>query len=78
MEYPILGTGESIPWEVIAPHEKQAEINHYQTLTRLAERGGLAWPEVLAVLEDRRWERMDDEIAKSKVMEIVNNFNPQN
>lgn len=78
MGYPILGTRESIPWEVIAPHEKQAEINHYQTLTRLAERGGLAWSEALAVLEDRRYERMDEEIAKSKIMEIVNNFNSQN
>lgn len=50
--FPILGTPFAIEWEVIAPHEKQALANHYQSLQRLAERGGLDWSELLAVLND--------------------------
>lgn len=42
-----------IPYNIIAPHEAQAIRNHSQTLQRLAERGGLDWTEVLAVLNDR-------------------------
>lgn len=45
----------SVPWSMLAPHEAQAQSNHSQTLERLAERGGLAVCEMLAVLEDRRW-----------------------
>ena len=63
--FPILGTRpkEYIPWECIQPHEEQALKNHGQTLKRLAERGGLDWTEVLAVLEDRQWIRMDESEA---------------
>jgi len=44
--------GPAIPWEIIAPHEKQALYNHDQTLQRLAERGGLCSQEALATLND--------------------------
>lgn len=47
-----------IPWEMLTPHERQAETNHYQSLERLAQRGGLCASEALAVLEDRRWRSM--------------------
>lgn len=47
-----------IPWALLAPHEKQAQANHSQTLTRLAERGGLSPCEALAVLDDRPYSRM--------------------
>ena len=60
-----------IPWTVIAPHEAQAQNNHYQTLERLAERGGLSWCEMLAVLEDRKYQRMDTDEAKERVLELV-------
>ena len=71
--FPILGTKpkEYIPWECIQPHEEQALKNHGQTLKRLAERGGLDWTEALAVLEDRKWIRMDESEAKEKVLEIT-------
>lgn len=43
-----------IPWDLIEPHEGQALLNHGgQTLGRLAERGGLAPYEAIAVIEDR-------------------------
>lgn len=59
--FPIMGThgqrtghveGGSIAWATIAPHEKQALRNHYQSLEVLASRGGLSWTEALAVLLD--------------------------
>ncbi len=50
----------SIPWGLIEPHRLQAERNHWQSLERLAERGGLAPSEALAVLEDRPWKAMGD------------------
>jgi len=41
---------ESIPWEMIAPYEKQAINNHGQTLEGLNERGGLDACEIYAVM----------------------------
>lgn len=60
----------SIPWRVIAPHWKTAKRNHGQTLERLAERGGLAASEAVAVIEDRAWHRMDrsEAIARLRVL----------
>jgi hypothetical protein len=59
--FPIMG-GPAIPWRLLAPHERQAEINHSQSLATLASRGGLSPDEALAVLADRRhfemWEHM--------------------
>lgn len=60
-----------IPWVMIAPHEKQAERNHDQTLVRLAERGGLSACEAVAVLEDRRWTRLEDAVAYRRLQELV-------
>lgn len=47
-----------IPYNIIAPHEAQAMRNHSQTLQRLAERGGLSWTEILAVLKNKTWKEM--------------------
>lgn len=69
--FPILGESVDIPWSTIESHRVQAEKNHYQTLERLAERGGLAWSEALAVLEDRPYTKMDEKQAKHKVILIV-------
>lgn len=62
---------KSIPWSVIAPHEKQALSNHSQSLEMLASRQGLSWSEILAVLEDRAWTRVGDGASMSQVMAIV-------
>jgi len=69
----VLGTNEkcSIPWTVIAPHEGQAICNHGQDLETLNRRGGLCWSEIIAVLEDRRYIKMDEFIARKKVEDIV-------
>lgn len=50
--FPIMD-GPSVPWEAMAPHEGQANLNHYQTLARLAERGGLACGEAWMVVNGR-------------------------
>ena len=44
---------DSIPWEAISAHESQARANHGQSLDALAQRGGLAPYELLAVLFDQ-------------------------
>lgn len=56
-QFPIQGSKRvtSIPWSVIAPHERQARTNHDQTLERLAQRHGLDPTEAVAVLTDRPW-----------------------
>lgn len=43
----------SVPWEKIAPYEKQACGNHSQTLQRLAERGGLSPGEIRCAVEEK-------------------------
>jgi hypothetical protein len=56
-QFPILGskTIKSVPWSLLAPHERQAYSNHSQTLARLAERGGLGVSEALDVIEGLKW-----------------------
>lgn len=60
--YPI-GDGPSVPWEVMTPHEKQAQRNHGQTLERLAERGGLACSEAYCIVNDISWREMEKTIG---------------
>jgi len=54
-----------------AAFEKAAERNHYQSLKRLAERGGLSWCEAAAVVEFRPWFKMDDEAAEAIVRKAL-------
>lgn len=62
----------SIPWELIEPHQKQAQINHGQTLERLKARGGLGASEAVAILEDRSWQRMSNVQANAALVRIIN------
>jgi len=55
-----------VPWEFLAPHERQAKENHgQQTLEVLCSRGGLDPSEAVAILRDRRWQEMDRDAALS-------------
>jgi len=47
------GLPDSIPWEVIAPHEPHTNLNHGHLLETLARMGGLSPYELLAVLLDQ-------------------------
>lgn len=68
--FPIMG-GRPIPWELIAVCERQAQTNHDQSLAQLAKRGGLDASEALAVLEGRRWIRMEPEEADKRLAAIL-------
>lgn len=49
--FPIMqGAPKSIPWAMIEPFEHYAQANHYQSLEKLARRGGLDPIEAYAVL----------------------------
>jgi hypothetical protein len=62
----------TIPWAMIAPHEPQALWNHCgQSLERLAQRGGLAPCEAIAVLEDRKWHMMNEDESAAKLAEMA-------
>jgi hypothetical protein len=59
-QFPILHPAKDgvlwLPWAMLEEHEEQAKKNHGgQTLTRLAERGGLGASEAVAILEGRDW-----------------------
>jgi len=72
-DFPIMSSAlmHKVPWDFIAPHERQAHRNHYQSLKRLAERGGLSVCEALAVVEGRQWHRMDQVDAASQLINKV-------
>jgi len=76
-QFPILGAKDaprSIPWRVLAPHEKQAQRNHSQSLESLARRGGLCWSEAYGVLKGIGWSRLprgQEEACKRAVLAIV-------
>lgn len=59
----------SVPWDLMAPHDEQAKINHSQTLEEMYERGdrlscaSLDPSEAVALLQDRPWMKMDDDAA---------------
>lgn len=43
---------KAIPWPMIAPHDRQARINHGQPLEILMGRGGIDAGEAIAILTD--------------------------
>ncbi|GEM_PF-5355216 len=70
----VIGAKGEIPWELIAPHERQAQINHGQSLERLNGRGGLNPEEMVAVLEDRPWRQMNSKEAINRINELWDEF----
>lgn len=80
-QFPIMGywrgrrRGEPfmLPWDFIQPHEKQAQLNHHQSLDALARRGGLDPTEALDILLDQPFatSRLTWEDATTKVQELL-------
>ncbi len=63
-KFPILkGEGACVDYQLVADHAEQARSNHYQSVDRLAERGGLSWCELYAVLHNQKWQKMDSNDA---------------
>lgn len=54
---------EPFPMALLRPHEMQAFKNHDQSLEMLASRGGCGASELVAILEDRPWSKMDEDDA---------------
>ena len=56
--FPILnpapGRAKTVPWAWIEQYRERAYRNHYQTLERLDERGGLAPGEIWMLITDSR------------------------
>lgn|GEM_PF-6557230 len=50
----------SVSWELVKDHDEQAQSNHSQTLTHLAERGGLSPLELWCVVNDKKWHQKGD------------------
>ena len=70
--YPVHSTGETVPWSFLAPHEPQAIKNHGQTLKRLAERGGLAWSEILDIVRGNSWGTTSNQLkARADVLALL-------
>jgi hypothetical protein len=77
--FPILGdeTLKAIPWAAIAPHDKQAQSNHSQTLEELARRGGLDVTEAEVVMLDRKYrygvtlDRAEMARSRANLMKLV-------
>lgn len=64
-----------VPYGLLIPHEKQAMENHCgQSLTKLKERGGLSYAEMLAIIEDRKWKHIPDDTARALLLIKVYNY----
>jgi hypothetical protein len=60
-------------WEPTAADRSQAISNHDQTLERLAQRGGMSWCEMAAIVLNKRWQRMEQPYAKAVCRDVLLN-----
>ena len=65
---------KSLPWSMIEPCAEQVSINHYQTLQRISERGGLSPGEAVAVLERRRWRDIPKQEAREQLLAMIQEY----
>lgn len=72
---PLMGTGLMIGFHVL--DERQAQLNHGQSLQRLKERGGLGASEALAIAEKRKWKNTDIESAIKALSALALKAAPQ-
>lgn len=76
--YPILGSKpqQYIPRGLLTKHDGQAWVNHGQSLSQLAKRGGLSWAEALAIIENKNWKDAlhDDKVAEDIVRKLVDEY----
>lgn len=63
-----------VPMAIMRRHAAQAQRNHYQTLERLRERGGLCAQEAMAVVADEEWDKRryrDEDSAWDELQRLV-------
>lgn len=63
-------TLKSVPMAFLEPHRRQAMHNHYQTLEKLNSRGGLSAWEMLAVIYDVPFNRINPKIDHEEHLRI--------
>ena len=69
-----LNCPRSVPWQFIARHAEACQHNHDQTPERLAERGGLAPSEMVAVVLGRRFKSMTPEQEVGALLDLLQQF----
>jgi hypothetical protein len=69
--FPLLGTGLAMKRSLL--NERQAQLNHSQTLDVLASRGGLCPVEAMAVMESRSYSNRDQVVALRALIEASTN-----
>ncbi len=62
----------SVPWDWVSGHEAQALENHDQTLEGLNGRGGVGYQELLAIMLDTHWSKLD--LTEELAAKIVRKF----
>ncbi len=65
-------------WSLLEACDQRARANHGQTIKRLGERGGLGPDEAVAILEDRRWHKMNQFDAVLRLAEMRSKPEPAN
>jgi hypothetical protein len=58
-------------WEPTAADRAQALANHFQTLERLAQRGGMAWSEMAAIVLNKPWQKFEPDYAKAICRDVL-------
>jgi hypothetical protein len=58
-------------WVPTAGDRRQAESNHYQTLERLAQRGGMSWCEMAAIVLNQPWRTYAPAYAKAICRDVL-------
>jgi hypothetical protein len=72
--FPILGSTDYIPYELVEEHEEQAMKNHGgQTVEKLAKRGGLNYQELACVLVNQPFNKNLSIVKAKKTIDIMVN-----
>lgn len=58
-------------WAPTPEDRAQALKNHNQTLERLAQRGGMSWCEMAAIMLHKPWRKMGQEYAKAVCRDVL-------
>lgn len=74
---PIIHTKFAVVWRPTDRDRKRAHANHDQTLERLAERGGLDWAELDAIVADEDYYHhvRDEDVSRKRVHRILTHRN---
>lgn len=73
-DFPILNSKiepKTIPAMHVYLHADQCERNHRQSVNRLAERSGLSWCELFAVLHNMPWRSMNEQEARDGCIAVI-------